>query len=260
MVCGIDDCNLNKIYVYNVNCYSVMADRKLAAKGIDFILPYRASYISFGPVHHGHLEVELEADLRTGIDLVHTGRITNSGEPIDPQDLITKQYDDYGMEHLLSAKGDILGNTAGPDGVLTVGTDGQFLRRTTGTPLGLSWFTEPEVDSRLVSIQGPWAAPVSGTITYITINGWTMMRWPAMLAPFDHASTVGWAAPRNDPPAQFRPLFGVMRMPLLTLNNGVVSQRRIELYADFGVIIASFGGPGPGNCGILAQTLCYCRA
>jgi hypothetical protein len=206
------------------------------------------------------VDVETEAHLRTGVDLANTGRVVNSGAPVDGQDLVNKQYSDYELSHLLSAKGDLLGNTgAGWDGILSVGTEGQFLRCVGSAPLGMSWFTEPEIEIKAATFSGPWAAPQSGIMTYVRCGTWVMIRWPDILAPWDHAAGVGFASTIYKPNSGYYPMSTLLRLPLYTLNNGVYQSRRLELYSDFGIILSSFGGPGPGNCGIVAQTMCYLR-
>jgi hypothetical protein len=224
----------------------------------DWVVPYHALYISLGDLSIHDLDVLHNTDLYGGVDLGGSGLISGSAAPLDPQDLVNKQYADFELAHLLAAKGDMLTSDGTIDMALSIGTENQKLLSSSLSPVGMSWVTVPLVVSQVITFDGPWAAPVTPVtpVVWVKMGYQIYMRIPDVISVYNHVVKISATGPTG-----MKTITGRHDTPVVVVDNGGINYIGIAEFYDtspyFDIYRQNGAFTGPGNVGVYAQTICF---
>jgi hypothetical protein len=231
---------------------SVLSDSlKPGAKVADWIVPYRAGFVSISAVHAISLYTGT-ASFFGNVDL-HGSVATGSVLPVAPNDIISKDYYDAIKTHLLTNRGDLITSDGVNDVILPAGSAGQLLTVHLATPTGLAWDTLPDNHvSSDVTFAGPWALGITASCFWESIDGVCAMRIATFQNPGVNPAPATAAA--GTIPAAYRPAI-TQRLALTVLDNSHYTPGYIILNPD-GSMVAS---PLSGAFGIVGNVgLCSC--
>jgi hypothetical protein len=147
----------------NMTCYYIVTmsagtdSAKPGSRTVDFIVPFRAAYVSTGVVSSPRVNVTGTVQFLDGADL-HNHRIINLGAPINPTDAANQNT--VLASSPFVAKGDLMTHNGVTAVRRSVGTVGQMLMTVPANADGLGWVDLTMAKGDLVTSDGVTQAPI----------------------------------------------------------------------------------------------------